>query len=182
MVRYSNLNKHEKAQMIGRINKIIGQHYENMISASCQYYQDQGLARIQKTPEPTKQLSGINSRGHFTACYEKQAQPDYGGTIKGGQSIYFEAKETEDSRIQQSRVTQTQHDDLEAHYNLGALTFVLVSFSLCEFYRIPWEVWRDMKQIYGRKYLKKEELKQYQLPAHGGYIKLLDGIVKEIQS
>ena len=55
------------------------------------------------------------------------ADPGYGGTLKGGRSIYFEAKHTDDERIEQRRLTQEQQDDLEAHHKLGAIAFVLVS-------------------------------------------------------
>ena len=84
---------------------------------------------------------------------------------------------TDDARIEQRRLTQEQQDDLEAHHKLGAVAFVLVSFSLCDFYRIPWPVWRDMAETYGRKYVKQVELAPYEVPATAGYIKFLHGIV-----
>ena len=113
------------------------------------------------------------------ACYTKQAQPDYGGTMKGGRSIYFEAKHTDDDHIEQRRLTAEQADDLEAHHKLGAITFVLVSFGLRAFYRVPWPVWRDMAETYGRKYIRQEELKPYEVPAVAGYIKLLENLPPE---
>lgn len=165
-----------KAQLTGRRARVAGGHFENMISASCDYYLDRGLAKIEKTPEPMKPLGAKNQKGQFLACYTKQAQPDYSGTLLGGRSIYFEAKHTDSDRIEQRRLTDEQADDLEAHYKLGALTFVLVSFSLSDFYRVPWPIWRDMAEIYGRKYIKQVELERYEVPAVAGYIKLLDGI------
>ena len=124
--------KHMMAQIRGKQARVAGGYFENIVSASCDYYLSRGLAKIEKTPEP------------------KQAQPDYGGTLKGGRSIYFEAKHTDDERIEQRRLTQEQQDDLEAHHKLGAIAFVLVSVSLTDFYRVPWPVWRDMAEIYGR--------------------------------
>lgn len=169
-----------KAQIAGRRSKVAGEHFENMISAACDYYRDRGLAKIEKTPEPMKPLGAKNRKGQFLACYTKQAQPDYGGTLKGGRSIYFEAKHTDDDRIEQRRLTQEQSDDLEAHHRLGALTFVLVSFSLCDFYRVPWPVWRDMAEIFGRKYVRQVDLEPYEVPAVAGYIKLLDNLPPEV--
>lgn len=165
-----------KAQLTGRRARVAGSHFENMISASCDFYHDRGLAKIEKTPEPMKPLGAKNKKGQFLACYTKQAQPDYSGTLRGGRSVYFEAKHTDSDRIEQRRLTDEQADDLEAHYKLGALTFVLVSFSLSDFYRVPWPVWRDMAEIYGRKYIKQVELEPYEVPAVAGYIKLLEGI------
>lgn len=168
--------RHMKAQLTGRRARVAGSHFENMISASCDFYHDRGLAKIEKTPEPMKPLGAKNKKGQFLACYTKQAQPDYSGTLRGGRSVYFEAKHTDSDRIEQRRLTDEQADDLEAHYKLGALTFVLVSFSLSDFYRVPWPVWRDMAEIYGRKYIKQVELEPYEVPAVAGYIKLLEGI------
>lgn len=168
--------RHVKAQITGKRSKVAGEHFENLISASCAYYADQGIAKIEKTPEPMRPLGGKNRKGQFLACYTKQAQPDYGGTLRGGRSIYFEAKHTDDDRIEQRRLTKEQCDDLEAHHRLGALTFVLVSFGLCDFYRVPWPVWRDMAEIHGRRYVKPLEIDQYAVPYSNGYIKLLDGI------
>lgn len=168
--------KNIRRQITGQRSRVAGEHFENMISASCDYYLERGIAKIEKTPEPMKPLGAKNRKGQFMACYTKQAQPDYGGTLKGGWSIYFEAKHTDDDRIEQRRLTQEQQDDLEAHHRLGALSFVLVSFGLCDFYRVPWPVWRDMAETYGRKYIKQAELERYEVPAVAGYIKLLDGI------
>ena len=171
--------KHMMAQIRGKQARVAGGYFENIISASCDYYLSRGLAKIEKTPEPMKPLGAKNRKGQFLACYTKQAQPDYGGTLKGGRSIYFEAKHTDDERIEQRRLTQEQQDDLEAHHKLGAIAFVLVSMSLTDFYRVPWPVWRDMAEIYGRKYMTHAELSRYEVPATAGFIKFLHGIESE---
>ncbi len=97
--------KHMMAQIRGKQARVAGGYFENIISASCDYYLSRGLAKIEKTPEPMKPLGAKNRKGQFLACYTKQAQPDYGGTLKGGRSIYFEAKHTDDERIEQRRLT-----------------------------------------------------------------------------
>lgn len=168
--------KHMMAQIRGKQARVAGGYFENIISASCDYYLSRGLAKIEKTPEPMKPLGAKNRKGQFLACYTKQAQPDYGGTLKGGRSIYFEAKHTDDERIEQRRLTQEQQDDLETHHKLGAIAFVLVSMSLTDFYRVPWPVWRDMAEIYGRKYMTHAELSRYEVPATAGFIKFLHGV------
>lgn len=48
---------------------------------------------------------------------------------------------------------------------------------LQSFYRVPWLVWRDMKKLYGRQYLKLDELSEYEITAQGGVIRLLEGII-----
>lgn len=52
----------------------------------------------------------------------------------------------------------------------------MVSVGLENFYRVPWEVWRDMKQIYGRKHMKLEDLESYRVQYIAGILKLLEGV------
>lgn len=153
-----------------------GEYFENIIAASLRWYEDKGLACVEKTPEPMKPLRAPNARGQFLACYVKAGQPDFKGTLTGGRSVVFEAKHTDTDKIDYSRLTDEQIKKLSTHYKLGAAAFVLVSFGLQDFYRIPWEVWRDMKTIYGHKHMKQGELEPYRVQYTGGVLKLLEGI------
>jgi len=157
-----------------------GALFERMIDASLKWYASRGDAHIEKTPEPMKPLRPPNQRGQFLACYTKQAQPDYKGTLKGGRSIVFEAKHSESDKIDYGRLTEEQRDGLEAHYQLGAFAGVLVSLGMTDFYMVPWEIWRRMTEIYGRKHMKDYELERYRVPFYGGVIKLLDGIEEPV--
>lgn len=161
----------------GMQSKRAGEFFEDAIESSLTWYKERGDADIQKTPEPTKQLSKSDAYGRFKACYTKAAQPDFKGTIRGGRSVVFEAKHTDDDRIEYSRVTKEQAERLESHYHLGAVAFVLVSFGLEGFYRIPWETWRDMKAVYGRKYITRQEAERFRVPYMAGVIKLLEDIL-----
>jgi recombination protein U len=170
--------KNVQRQHRGKKSKAAGGYFENMISRACSYYRDKELANIEKTPEPMKVLKPMPTQpGRFIACFVRAAQPDYKGTIQGGQAIVFEAKHTDGSKIERSRLTAEQMSGLEKHHGLGALTFVVVSFRLQSFYRIPWLVWRDMKKLYGRQYVKQGELSEYEITAQGGVIRLLEGII-----
>ena len=84
-----------KARMQGQRARYEGESFEKLLDISCEMYRMHGAARIEKTPEPMRPLSRPNSKGQFTACYVKAAQPDYKGTLAGGQAIVFEAKHTE---------------------------------------------------------------------------------------
>lgn len=166
-------------QLQGLRANMSGKRFERMLEVACDHYRHEGLAKIEKTPEPMKPLRRPNNDGRFLACYTKQAQPDFGGTICGGRSIVFEAKHTDSGRIEQERLTREQMEDLEAHYIMGAYACVMVSLSFQQFYRVPWPVWREMKPIYGRKYITREELEQYKLRAPGGIIRFLDGLLPQ---
>lgn len=160
----------------GRQSRIVGEHFESVIAASLRWYEDKGVACIEKTPEPMKPLRAPNRQGQFLACYVKAGQPDFKGTLTGGRSVVFEAKHTDSDRIEYGRLTDEQVEKLSTHHKLGAAAFVLVSFGLQDFYRIPWEVWRDMKAIYGRKHIKQPELEPYRVQYIAGVLKLLEGI------
>lgn len=160
----------------GLLSRRAGEHFEQMIEASLIWYEQKGVACVEKTPEPMKPLRPPNKQGQFLACYVKAAQPDFKGTITGGRSVVFEAKHTDGDRIEYSRLSDEQAEKLNTHHKLGAAAFVLVSFGLQDFYRIPWEVWRNMKEIYGRKHIKQPELEKYRVEYIAGVIKLLEGI------
>ena len=168
--------KQLERSMRGLQSKRAGDRFEAMIEASLQWYEANGAATITKTPEPMRPLGPPNSKGQFLACYVKAAQPDFQGTITGGRSVVFEAKHTDGDRIEYSRLTDKQIEKLSRHHALGAAAFVLVSFGLCDFYRIPWEVWRDMQDIYGHKHMKQPECEPYRVQYIAGVLKLLDGI------
>ena len=153
-----------------------GAYFERMIGASLRWYSDKGVAEIEKTPEPMKPLGKPNQRGQFLACFTKAAQPDFKGTLNAGRSVVFEAKLTTSDRIEYKATTEEQNEQLERHYKLGAVVFILVAFNLQDFYRVPWPIWRDMKERYGRKYIKPSELERYRVQYIAGVLKLLDGI------
>jgi len=157
----------------GKRSRESGAAFEDLITASCEWYKNSGLAEIDKTPEPMRVLEG-KTKGRFTACFLKKAQPDYKGTIQGGRSVVFEAKHTDTGKMEQSRVTQEQAKALEQHNKLGAECFVLLSFGMRDFYRVPWPDWRDMKAVFGHKHVTPEELERYRLELGGnGVLKLL---------
>ena len=171
--------KHAENQLRGKRIRQAGEYFENLLSVSCEMYRLHGAALIEKTPEPMRPLSRPNSKGQFMACYTKAAQPDYKGTLDCGQAIVFEAKHTDDDRISQQRVTPEQAAALDQHHKLGALTYVVVSMGMRDFYRIPWPVWRDMGDTYGHMYMTQEDMEPYRLPAAVGYIRILDGLAEE---
>ncbi len=165
--------KNPRRQLQGAQAKVAGDNLEGLIKAACMYYEDRKIASIEKTPEPMHIIKNLG-KGRFIAYFEKQAQPDFKGTLDGGQAIVFEAKNTRVDKIEQSRLTKEQKDSLQKHYELGAMAFVLVSINLQSFYRVHWETWRDMKELFGHKHMTVEELKPYKLKMTNGIIRFLD--------
>ena len=165
-------NKKVQNQIKGAVNRRNGQLFEGLIQSACIRYEMDDVAYIEKTPEPMRPISGQRRDGSFIAVFEKKAQADYKGTLKGGKAIGFEAKHTEADRIKREAVSDEQEKCLDKMMNMGAVCFVLVSFGFRSFYKVPWGVWKNMKQIYGRKYLKPEDIEQYKVE-HIGYLKFL---------
>ena len=160
----------------GLQSKRAGEHFENLISASLNWYKDKGVAFIEKTPEPMRPLRPPNRMGQFLACYTKAGQPDFKGTLTGGRAVVFEAKHTDSDRIEYGRLTKEQIDSLTEHHRLGAAAFIMVSFELQDFYRVPWEIWRDMKSRYGHKHMTQAELEPFRVQYIAGVLKLLEGV------
>lgn len=138
-----------------------GHHFEAEITKACEYYRATGRASIEKTPESfrvTELLGAGKFRGRFTG----KAQPDFQGVLDGGRAILFDAKYTEKDRITANALTKHQWDLLETHWKLGAVCGVCVGMTDGAYF-VPWEQWRDMKRLYGRKYITKQELETFRV-------------------
>ena len=163
--------KDPRRQLQGQESRAMGKLFEERIDASFAYYKAQGFALVEKTPEPIKVLSKPDKYQRFMACFTKSAQPDYKGTIKGGRTVVFEAKFTwgVEQRINQDAVTRGkdgrdgQWEYLDRQEALGARCYILAGFLSGAVYRVPWDVWRNMKAIYGRKYVTEADLEQYRV-------------------
>lgn len=171
--------KEIRTQCRNRLSNAQGQHFEREILAGCRRYKDLGLAVIDKTPEPFRVMKK-NPNGVFTGRFTALAQPDFQGTLKNGRSIVFEAKMTLKDRIQRNVLTDTQMQALEAHEGLGAFAAVCVSIGN-GFYFIPWEAWRDMKDIYGHQYVTPEQIAEYEVKFDGSvrFLEYKNKVVQE---
>lgn len=169
--------KRYKRQIAGARARIAGDVFERQIEGSLRWHCDRGILKATKTPEPMKPIRPMGHAGQFLAHYEKKAQVDFCGTMRGGRSVRFEAKQTDSDRFERKRLTDEQMDDLRGHEKLGALCFVLLCFGYDHFYRVPWQVWENMKEIYGRKYVTEKDVQQFRIPFTYGVLKILHGII-----
>jgi len=149
----------------GYINRQRGANFEELINSSCLYYKNNGIAHIEKTPEPMKIIRPFNpERSLFIAAFDKKAQADYKGIMASGQCVHFEAKSTISDRINQNVLSDKQIDDLTTTNKFGGDCFILVSMnSYNQFFRVPWNVWNDMKTLFGHKYMSISELAPYEI-------------------
>lgn len=164
-----------KAQIIGRNSKKSGETFERWISTACKFYLNKGLAHIEKTPEPFH-ITGKDMNGVVRGYYEKKGQPDYKGILCDGTGIMFEAKHTDSDRIKQSVITETQWESLDIYEKFGAHCYVMVSLGLESFFRVPWSAWKNMKELFGHKYMNMTELEAYRINQSQCIILILEGI------
>ncbi len=171
----TNKEKDPRRQRQGAASKAQGKLFEDRLDAAFARYRESGFAIIEKTPEPMRPTESLGN-GRFVAYFEKKAQPDYKGTIKGGRTVMFEAKFTSSVKMEQNRVTPGQAEYLDQHQALGARCYIVAGFSTGNVYRLPWNVWRDMKALFGRKYISESDpITEYLVPAaRDGVLLLLD--------
>lgn len=150
-----------------------GDLFENLINQACLYYKNKDIAMIEKTPEPFRVMKKLDKEQLVVRPIGK-AQPDYKGTLRGGRAIVFEAKMTGKDRIQKSVITKHQGDCLDLHEEMGAVAGVCCLVGKVAAF-VPWQVWKNMKEQYGRQYMTVEELAAYQVPTFG-YIDFLHDV------
>lgn len=138
------LSKDERSWR-NRQNNAQGRLFEQQILAGCEYYKIDGLAFIEKTPEPFITMKK-NKDGTFIGRFSKnkRAQPDFKGTLVDGSSIVFEAKYTSKDYINFNVLTEAQYNSLLLHYKLNAKAYVCVGMQ-DKFYFVPFEYWHHMK-------------------------------------
>lgn len=168
-------NSSFRKSLTGKINRANGALFESWITASCAYYEEKGMACIVKTPEPMKPIKSLG-QGRFVACFTKKGQPDYKGVLCDGTGIMFEAKHTDSDRINQNVITDAQWEILDIYERFGAHCYVMVSLRLAKFYRIPWKIWKQMKELFGHKFMTEQELESYRLPERQCTILILEGV------
>lgn len=163
------LNQQQARQQLqNTMNNAQGGIFEDIILAACITYWIQGRAEIQKVPEPFK-VTKKHSNGTFTGRFIAAALPDFSGTLAGGRAIHFEAKYTRTDRLKRDVLTDEQMERLERHTKLGAVTGVCAGIQ-DQFYFVPWAVWRDMKQVYGRQYVTAADIDPFRIKFTGSVL------------
>lgn len=175
------MNEQQKLQQSfqNKMNNAQGHYFEQFILGGCSFYMEKGIAAVTKMPEPFRVLKKDSRTGIATVRFTKKAQPDFIGTLKGGRTIVFEAKRTSTDRINDTVLTETQRNSLEKHFLAGAYAGVCAGLGDINYF-IPWEVWRDMKNLFGHKYMTASEAEPYRVKFNG-VILFLDFVHKDMQ-
>lgn len=99
-----------------------GKAFEQMIEAACRQYLIDGQAQIVKTEVQNKFIAG-------RMVYSQKGPPDFIGTIKGGQAVAFDAKNTQAASFPISKITDRPHqlEHLKNVHALGGIAFYLIN-------------------------------------------------------
>ncbi len=143
-----------------------GHLHEAMIEGACRAYQTKGRAYVIKVPEPFRVITKNRGRGIATVQFIAHAQPDFVGVLKDGRAIAFEAKHTDMDKLHQRVVTPTQAAALQTFRDLGGAAAVCAGIG-GECFMIPWEVFSNMKDIFGRLYVTAAEVSRYRVKFDG---------------
>lgn len=154
-----------RQQYQNAVNNAQGHFFEGYIKSACLIYSERDRAEVDKTPEPFRVLEKSRD-GVFKGRFTAHAQPDFQGTVDSGHSIVFEAKYTTTDRMKRDVLTDEQQKVLERHARRGAITAVCVGID-DKFFFVPWEIWRDMKEHYGRKYVTAADIEPYRVKFTG---------------
>lgn len=142
-----------------------GHDFEDAIKQACGLYAERGRAKVEKMPEPFRVLEKREG-GIFVGRFTAHAQPDFQGTLSGGRSIIFEAKYTTTDSMKRDVLTDTQMGTLEDHHRCGALAGVCVGIQE-RFFFVPWPVWDNMKQHFGRQTVRAADLEPFRVKYNG---------------
>jgi recombination protein U len=74
-------------------------------------------------------------------------------------------------------ISEHQRKALDTFYKLKSIAAVEVRIKE-EFFFVPWKIWKNGQEIFGRKYLKAEDIKEYRVPIGGDGVLFLEGILQ----
>ncbi|WHH58290.1 Holliday junction resolvase RecU [Petroclostridium sp. X23] len=159
-----------------------GMLFEEEIKKANEGYLNRGIALIQKISTPWK----VVRRGKSVSAFpEGKSTLDFRGTVKGGISISFDAKETEETvGLPLKNIAPHQIE-----YIRNALGVMEVSFILCYMkkfnkrYRIPgqtvldyWDYWQANKGKRGVNFIPVEDMVEVR-SKNGIVLHYLEGLV-----
>lgn len=160
-----------------------GRQFEEEVIRANRYYKNKGQALIQKISTPWN----VISRGNriISAFPQEKSTLDFRGTVKGGLSISFDCKESEDERgLPLKHIQDHQIDYIRTALYMNETSFILCSMkSLDKKFYIPghivieyWDRWKDNKGRRGYNYIPHQEMTEifYGENANLDYLKVLE--------
>lgn len=164
----AEIEKRQKRSESNKSSRKNGRIFEDMIERACKFYEEAGLARITKVPEARRVVGRTGGRTSLMICANAaKADPDFMGSVSpDGKCMIFDAKHTDKGKILLNALTENQRDILDKHMACGADCYVAVSFGFERYYMIPYAMWKNMKEEFGRQYIlpNDEKIQTYSVP------------------
>ena len=152
-----------------------GRALEELIKYQNQLYKAHGKANIQKISTPWKVIR--NGKDIVSAFPEGKSTLDFRGTVKGGQSVSFDAKESEiEQGLPLKYITEHQIDYMRFALELSEKTFILCYIKPLDSHFIIdgtevvqyWDRWQENKGKRGYNTIPTEAREDH--PSHNGYV------------
>lgn len=129
-----------------------GKFLEDVIERSNFIYQNRGQAMVQKIPTPTKVKWADG--GIVGAYHSAKSTLDFRGTLKGGQAIAFDCKESQEEKgLPLKHIAEHQIDYIKQAIEFGEVVFLICYIKpVNKFYFIKgqvvvdyWDYWQKNK-------------------------------------
>ena len=172
------INGNHKSRQAGLKAKRNGDMFEARLDYACQWYRQNGVACIEKTPENIRRIRPLD-KGQFVAVYSSdKSQVDYKG-VYNGIGVAFEAKHFTGKSLPHARVKEHQLAMLKDFARCGGKSYILASHEDEDIYRIPLETWLRSIKYSGKKSVSLKDMDSYKVGTRGQLIEFLLGIEEE---
>lgn len=164
-----------------------GSTLEDFINRTNDWYEEKGLALIQKIPTPITPVRIDKEHRHITLAYfEQKSTVDYIGAVQGI-PVCFDAKECNVDTFPLHNIHEHQVRFMENFEKQDGIAFLVIYFSHCnELYYMTFKelmhFWKRA-QDGGRKSIRKEELnpKYYMKLQNGTYVPYLTALQIDLE-
>lgn len=164
-----------------------GSTLEEFINRTNEWYQERGLALIQKIPTPITPVSIDQKRRHITLAYfEQKSTVDYIGAVQGI-PICFDAKECSTDTFPLQNLHSHQVQFMKEFERQQGISFLIIYYSARNllYYMRYTEIEKfwERAQNGGRKSFRLEELdSEFFMELKNGYhVPYLDAIQKDLE-
>lgn len=104
---------------MGNLSRLLGDAFERRLDLLHALYRRDGLAHVER--------HGVRARFSQGRWVAEKSLPDYGGALRGGLSVYFDAKFIEGAVYSHPKTRTHQTRFLYEMSKMGALTFLLIA-------------------------------------------------------
>lgn len=163
-----------------------GSTLEELINRTNGYYQEKGLALIQKIPTPITPIKIDKENRHITLAYfDQKSTVDYIGAVQGI-PICFDAKECSTDVFPLQNIHEHQVEFMEAYEKQEGLSFLIIYYSTRDV--LYYMRFQEMKEYWergkngGRKSIRYEELSPdyFMTLGNGCIVPYLDALQKDL--